>query len=100
MDNLISTFIEVVTEDGALLADGIREMNAALGVNYTNSRLREWERGDRQPTAQVVDYMLGVVLPVLLTQKEMKVKNPNRLIKKCRLPWCLRSNKVAQDRSE
>lgn len=66
MTNLISTFIDVVTADGALLADAIRDMNSSLGVSYTNSRLREWERGDRCPTPVAMDYMLGIVLLALL----------------------------------
>ena len=77
--NLISTFIEVVTLDGSL-AEAIRAMNATLDTRYTNSRLREWERGDRQPTPQVMDYMLGIVLPWLLEQEGCPMRSAMR-------PW-------------
>ena len=84
-DNLISTFIGVVTLDGSL-AEAIRAMNAALDARYTNSRLREWERGDRQPTPQVMDYMLGIVLPWLLKQAGFRQADVDRLVGQCRLP--------------
>ena len=83
--NLVSTFIEVVTLDGSL-AQAIRAMNATLNARYTNSRLREWERGDRQPTLQVVDYMLGIVLPWLLEQEGISQDAIDRLVQRCRLP--------------
>lgn len=83
--NLISTFIEVVTFH-ASLAEGIRAMNATLNTRYTHSRVREWERGDRHPTPQVMDYMLGIVLPWLLAQEDIREAEVNRLVKQCRLP--------------
>ena len=83
--NLISTFIEVVTRDGSL-AEAIRAMNTALDTHYINSRLREWERGDRQPTPQVMDYMLGIVLPWLLEQEGFRQNKVDRLVRQCRLP--------------
>ncbi len=85
--NLISTFVDVVTVDGdARLADALRSLNAALGTGYTNSRLREWERGARRPTPQVVDYMLGVVLPALLADEKISPSRARALTRKCRLP--------------
>lgn len=83
--NLISTFIEVISSHGSL-AEGIREMNATLNTRYTHSRLREWERGDRQPTPQVMDYMLGIVVPWLLEQEGISQADVDRLVRQCRLP--------------
>ena len=85
--NLISTFVEVVTtDDGVRLADALRALNASLGTTYSNSRLREWERGDRRPTPQVVDYMLGIVLPALLAKEGVSPSRVKALVRKCRLP--------------
>lgn len=85
--NLISTFVEVVTAEGGVrLADALRALNTSLSATYTNSRLREWERGDRRPTPQVVDYMLGVVLPALLAKEGVSPSRAKALVRKCRLP--------------
>ena len=84
-ENLISSFIEIVSRHGSLAA-GIRAMNATLDTRYTHSRLREWERGDRQPTPQVMDYMLGIVLPWLLEQADLSPADVARLVRHCRLP--------------
>ena len=84
--NLISTFVDAVTADEASLADALRAMNAQLGTHYTNSRLREWERGARQPTPQVMDYMLGIVLPYLLLREKLNPKRVRVLVRQCQLP--------------
>jgi hypothetical protein len=61
-------------------------MNEALNTRYTNSRVREWERGDRQPTPQVMDYMLGIALPWLLAREDLRETVVKRLVKQSRLP--------------
>lgn len=83
--NLVSSYIEVVTANGTL-ADGIRAMNSALNSNYTNSRVREWERGERAPTPLVIFYMLSTVLPVILKKEGVSAASIKRAVQYCSLP--------------
>ena len=44
------------------------ELNQALGTSYGSSRIGEWERGARQPTAAALNYMIAQTLPVILEE--------------------------------
>ncbi|MES9902181.1 MAG: hypothetical protein ABW168_05795 [Sedimenticola sp.] len=84
-ENLITSYIESVTKDGSLAA-AIREMNTALGTHYINSRLREWERGDRCPSANVINYMLEHVIPPLIETEGVSRGRASEILNKCVLP--------------
>ncbi|MEE9303230.1 hypothetical protein [Candidatus Vondammii sp. HM_W22] len=84
MSNLITAYIEVVNQ-ASTLAVALREMNNALGTRHTHSRIREWERGDRLPTAMAINYMLSIVLPVLLADEGISKKRRLSILGKCLL---------------
>ena len=43
---------------GRRRADAIRDLNAEFNTKFTNSRLNEWLRRDREPAADVRAFML------------------------------------------
>lgn len=85
MTNLVTQYIAIATERQSL-ADAIRAMNATLGTHYIHSRVREWERGDRLPSQQVIHYMLGIVLPVLLVRAGVSEAQAQAIRDACAIP--------------
>ena len=66
MQNLTTIWLAIRTDDGDTRADALRLLNAATQCAYTNSRLNEWLRGDRQPDRRARTAMLQMALPSIL----------------------------------
>jgi len=87
MTNLVTSFIESETViKGNTLAAAIHGMNQTLSTSYTHSRIREWERGDRDPTPRAMEYMLSVVLPVCLAREGINKERITSILRECSLP--------------
>lgn len=56
------------------------ELNLALGASYSSSRIGEWERGTRMPTAAALNYMIAQTLPRVLWQYDIDEKDIERLV--------------------
>jgi hypothetical protein len=85
--NLITTFIEAATADGSTLAGALRKMNSARHVNITNSRIREWERGDgRKPSPDLIEYMISIALPYLLSKAKVSKRLSVKITESLLLP--------------
>jgi len=82
LSNLVTQYIAITTETQSL-AEALRAMNSALGTHYIHSRIREWERGDRAPAPPVIDYMLGIVLPALLTREGLSAERATAIREAC-----------------
>ena len=67
-------------------AQALRELNEALGLLTTHSRVSEWRRGVYVPSAEVLSEMLHRSLPWLLEQAGVPV-DPNKLGALNRLLW-------------
>ncbi len=83
--NLVSTFKQVATREGAPMADVLARLNSALGTNYTHSALCSMERGDRRPSPALINYMLAEVVPVLLVDAGLSRRSALNILKKIRL---------------
>lgn len=85
--NLITTWLAVETAmPGRTMADALRDMNQALGRDYRQSRLREWERGERLPDVYAMEYMVSrIIVPILLDEGLNKV-SAKRISTKLALP--------------
>lgn len=87
MTNLVTSFIETETAiKGNTLAAAIHSMNQTLSTSYTHSRIREWERGDRDPTPRAMEYMLSVVLPACLEREGIGKVRTTSILMQCSLP--------------
>ena len=80
--NLVSTYKEVMTQDGTAVADVLRDLNAQLGTNYLHSHLSRMERGIRTPHPVLVNAMLEKVLPVLLVDAGLSPQKSKAILKK------------------
>ena len=65
--NLTATWLSLREAAGETRAAALRGLNSATGCAYTNSRLNEWLRGDRQPDRAARQAMLRDILPEMLT---------------------------------
>lgn len=63
--NLTRTWLNARQASGDTRAAALRHLNAHAGTSYTNSRLNEWLRGDREPNRQARAVMLRDLMPEL-----------------------------------
>lgn len=81
MTNLVTEWRNRNTVDRTLAA-AVREMNAALGKNYTSSRVKEWQDGKASPSMDVIKYMLPQVLPDVIAQYGLSKDDSSQLNQK------------------
>ena len=60
-------------------------MNQDLGANYFHHRITAWEQGKRQPSQQVINYMLSKVLPVILSEYGLTIDQSNQVIQQIKI---------------
>ena len=68
--NITTTWREIETRGGKTLTIALEKMNASLNTSIKHSRITEWEQATKgkQPGREVIGYMVGKVLPVLLIE--------------------------------
>lgn len=69
--NLVNTWLRVTKYKGLSLGEAIEVLLFATGYSKTSifhGRIRQWERGEKEPRAAVVNGLMVEVLPVLLEQ--------------------------------
>ncbi len=85
-ENLISAYIEVETRGGRSLAEALRQLNSATGMNLYHGRIRQYERGRFVPHSDVIFYMLEIVLRDRLTSAGLEPAVIEKILKACKLP--------------
>lgn len=80
-DNIVTTWRETRPS----LSVARDELNQALGTSYGSSRIGEWERGARQPTAAALNYMIGRTLPVILEDYGLDAEDIEALVNRLTL---------------
>lgn len=83
--NLVSSWRSIVTRSDTL-TEALETMNAALSMRLTHSRITEWEREGKAPSARVVNYMLATVVPALLVEQGLSEAKARELAGKVRVP--------------
>lgn len=84
--NLFTVFREISTLDGQPFADALRWLNEQTGLNTSNSRYGQYERGDVQPKAASINLILAAVLKSKLTSGGFDAKKISEVIQSCLLP--------------
>lgn len=85
-DNLVTSWRRIMTEHGKKsLAEALSIMNQDLGANYFHHRITAWEQGKRQPSQQVINYMLSKVLPVILSEYGLTIAQANIIIQQIKI---------------
>ena len=85
-DNLVTSWRRIMTEQGEKsLAEVLSIMNQDLGTNYFHHRITAWEQGKRQPSQQVINYMLSKVLSVMLSEYGLTSDQSNRVIQQIKI---------------
>lgn len=85
-ENLVSTYIEVSIQDGRPFADELRRLNDLTGLTTTHSRIKQYERGDVQPTKASINHMLATVLENKLQALGLTTQQIKGVIESCQLP--------------
>ena len=90
--NLVSTWINLKTSDGSPIKSALDELNSALGMKLTHSRLKEYQTSNalsqslarplRRPSITIINYMLADVLKTLLKDDGLSDKRINEIIGK------------------
>lgn len=83
--NLVSTWRAIVTRSDSL-TEALETLNAALNMKLTHSRITEWEREGKAPSARVVNYMLATVVPALLLEQGINEAKALEIAGKVRVP--------------
>lgn len=79
--NLVSTWRKIVTDNGDKpVVTGLHAMNETLGANYLHHRITAWEKGIRQPSPDVINYMVPIVLKHLLMKAGLTYQQINSII--------------------
>ena len=72
-DNLIDAWLaNDLSTPGRRQADAIRDLNEALGTRYTASRIGQFRRGERVPSARAMGYMARAAVSWVLLQEGIK----------------------------
>lgn len=63
-------------------AEGLRELNAALGTKYGFGHISRWERGEREPERAARAFMLAAVLNWVLVDAGLDVNITTTMARK------------------
>lgn len=64
-ENIIESWLAALDERGAMMSDGLAELEAATGQRVTHSRLSEWRRGIRVVPSHIQAVMAVQAAPAL-----------------------------------
>jgi len=91
-NNLVSVWINLKTSDGSPIKSALDELNLALGMKLTHSRLKEYQTSNkgskdlarplRRPSIHIINYMLADVLKTLLKDDGISEHRINEIISK------------------
>lgn len=85
-DNLVTSWRRIMRAHGAKnLAEALSIMNQDLGTHYFHHRITAWEQGKRQPSQQVINYMLSKILPVILSEYGLTIDQSNQVIQQIKI---------------
>jgi len=91
-NNLVSVWVSLKTSDGTPIKSALDELNSALGIKLTHSRLKEYQTSNalsnnlvrplRRPSIKIINYMLADVLEHFLTEDGLEDERISEIISK------------------
>lgn len=91
-NNLVSVWVSLKTSDGSSIKSALDELNSALGIKLSHSRLKQYQtsnalsiglaRPHRRPSISIINYMLADVLKSLLAEDGLSQDRINVIISK------------------
>jgi len=83
--NLFKTWRKLRTKDDPVFANALRELASAMGMEYSHSRYKSWEEGERLPQTKVFNYILIDTLNLYLDDINVEKTLKSKIIKYCTL---------------
>lgn len=90
--NLVSEWIKFKTADGSTIKSALDDLNAALGLKLTHSRLNQYTQSNegveglkrpyRRPSIPIINYMMTDVLGYLLKNEGLSATKINDIVNK------------------
>ncbi|BCK65791.1 hypothetical protein KAM448_35250 [Aeromonas caviae] len=91
-NNLVSVWVNLKTSDGSSIQNALDELNSALGIKLTHSRLKQYQTSNalsqglarpyRRPSINIINYMLADVLSSLLMDEGLSDESVKKIISK------------------
>lgn len=91
-NNLVSVWVNLKTSDGSSIQNALDELNSALGIKLTHSRLKQYQTSNalsqglarpyRRPSINIINYMLADVLSSLLMDEGLSDESVKKIIGK------------------